>query len=433
MRSINFQKKAVSLLPESPAVYFFKDSSDLVIYVGKAKNLRSRIQSYFLKNLEFKTNLAVKQTVKLSYILVNSEFEALLLEAAIVQDQKPKFNIQLRDDKSPIYIAISKEKYPRVMLLRKTELTKEKLSYVFGPFINAMVARKLIRYLRKIFPFSQHKQLGRLCIYSQLGLCKPCPSQIEKTKDHDQKQFLQKLYIKNIKSLVKTLKGKYVFVRHSLEKEMKKCSESNNFEAAREILHKIKSLDHLTTQAYLPNSYLENPNFLDDVRKKETLELKKILSNYFHFPKLVRIECFDVAHLAGTHPTASMVTFINGEPDKQHYRRFFLSSSKGGDFEMIREVIKRRTKHFGDWGVPDLIIVDGGKPQIKAANESLNNEISLIGLAKKNERIVLKTKDGFKEFVVRGKALNLLQRLRDESHRFARAYHHKLVSRAFKN
>lgn len=184
--------------------------------------------------------------------------------------------------------------------------------------------------------------------------------------------------------------------------------------------------------------FIENPNLYEDIRKTELTDLKKILNKFFtrEVKELHRIECYDVAHLAGINPAASMVTFIKGEAEKKFYRHFRVRQAKGNsDVDSLREVIKRRINHLKDWGKPDLIIVDGGKPQVGVfINELSYTKISVVGLAKRFETLVIPVRElgatTPKEYrLPKGPALNLVQRIRDEAHRFARRYHHQLLSK----
>ncbi|HEX6977474.1 MAG TPA: GIY-YIG nuclease family protein [Patescibacteria group bacterium] len=419
-------------LPETPGVYLFKDATNRVIYIGKAKNLKSRVTSYFGTNLATKTLAMVTDARDLSFIKVNTEFEALLLEAKLVREKQPKYNIQLKDDKSHLYIAITADKYPRVIALRKTDMGEFKLKTVFGPFIEGQSVRKVLRWLRKIIPYSSHFPNKRVCIYKQLGLCDPCPAEIENEQDPKKKEYLKRKYQANIRKIKKLLSGGLTSVKNDLIKEMKDYSKKEMYEEAQKTASQIRALEYITTPQSTPDLYLKDPNLLEDIRENERLGLQKLLSNYFDIANLNRIECFDIAHLAGTNPTASMVTFVNGEADKSYYRHFKVYlKKKGSDVDSMRSILERRIKHFEDWGKPDLIIVDGGKPQVTIAYEALKDyQIPIIGLAKRFETIVIKKNEKFIEVRPKGPALNLLQRIRDEAHRFARRLHHKQVKKS---
>lgn len=419
----------IKKLPETAGVYFFANKDKKAIYIGKAKNLRSRISSYFGPGLSTKTSRMINEAVSISFIKVATEFEALLLEAKLVHEKQPRYNIQLKDDKTPLYIAITKDKYPRVIALRKSQLGDFKVKAIFGPFLEGRSVRKVLKWIRRIIPYSQHFPGKRVCIYRQIGQCNPCPSEIELEKDSVQKEIFKGKYQANIRKIKKFLSGGLMSARKDLVLEMNEYSKQEMFEEAQEISNRIKTLDYITTPQTIPSLYIKDPNLIEDIRGKEAKELKKILSPYFDIKDLNRIECFDIAHLAGTNPTASMVTFINGEPDKSYYRHFKVKvDKKGSDVDSLRSILQRRIKHFGDWGGADLIVIDGGKPQVKIASEILKDSgVPYIGLAKRYETIVIRQKDGFIQLRPRGRALFLLQRIRDEAHRFARRLHHKQI------
>ncbi len=432
-------RELIKKAPQTPGIYIFRDLNKIPIYVGMSKNLKSRLNSYFAKTLGEKTKKMISEAKYLSWVKVNSEFEAVLLEAKLVRYYMPIYNIQLKDDKTPLYIGITKELYPRVITLRQSELRKAELKWEFGPFTDGSSTKRILKTIRKIFPFATHKPQKKVCIYSQIGLCSPCPSEIQNAQNPKIKKMLKQKYDKNINRVRKTLTGKLKTVRRELETEMKKQASEQNFEEAAKILKQIKALDYINTPTTSTEVYLKDPNLLDDIRRRELKSLKNCLSSYLTIDSLKRIECFDVAHLAGTYPTASMITFINGEADKRFYRHFRVSRGKlNNDPQAIALVLKRRVAHFGDdpkkgWEKPDLIIVDGGKGQVSEAIKAVGDNPPIIGLAKRFEQIIVKSNDKFETInVSNGPALNLLKRIRDESHRFARRYHHKLVEKAIR-
>jgi len=436
--SNKFTKENVKSLPESPGVYIYKNKFGKPVYIGKSINLKKRVLSYFAKYITGKTVSMLKETENFAIIVVSSELEALLLEAHLVRKFKPNYNFSLKDDKHPLYIRITKEKYPRVLTARKIDEEKSNLAF-FGPFPSSKNIKSVLKMIRKIFPYSDHKLGKRGCLYSQIGLCQPCPNEIEKLKDEKHKQDFISDYKNNISNIRKLLSGKIKPLRNNLEKEMHNLSSQQNFENAAKILRQIEKLDYIT-QPITPVSYfLENPNLIEDIRAEELNELARILANYINVPKtLRRIECFDVAHLSGSYPTASMVTFDNGEPDKALYRHFRIRQKKGqSDADSMSEVAKRRTKYLSTWGVPDLIIVDGGKAQVSVFRKVFAKyKIPLIGLSKREEKLVIPIKrsdlstHGFIEKKVpEGAAKNLVQRIRNEAHRFARRYHYNLLKR----
>lgn len=433
METLKAVKESIAKVPLTPGVYLFKTAEEKVIYVGKAKVLRNRLRSYWATTLINKTRQMMHEAEIFSFIQVGSEFEALLLESALVKKNRPKYNIELKDDKSPLYIGVTKEIYPRIITYRQTQLDekKDELKEIYGPFINGRSARSVLKRIRKAIPFSTHRPTKRACIYAEIGLCNPCPSVIENTQDPVLKNKLKKKYQRNIRNIQKILDGDIRSVQRQLEKELKEYSEKEEYELAQQVHRSITILNSMIEPRPEIGSYIENPNFLEDIRDKETRHLIKILTPYFNLQKLERIECYDIAHLAGTFPTASMVTFINGDPDKTYYRHFKVSDKdKNNDVDSMRSILERRMKHLDDWGKPDLVIVDGGKGQLSAALEVLSEEFPVIGLAKRLETLIIKTENGFEEIRPKGPALMLLQRIRDEAHRFARRYHHRLVSKA---
>jgi excinuclease ABC subunit C len=432
---IKISPKIYSAFPESAGVYvFFKDNYP--IYIGKAINLKRRVSSYFNLDLEGKTASMVSDAQGLSYIQVGSELEALLLESKLIRSYMPIYNIAAKDDKHPLYIQITKEKYPRVITARKIAGRENNIAF-YGPFPSSKNVRSVLRMLRRIFPYSDHKLGKRGCLYSHIGLCDPCPNIIETTSDKLQKTNLQDQYLKNIKHIKSILNGNIAKVRSNLEREMEELSKNQDFEKAGLIRDQIQKLEYITRPQMPTEFYMQNPNLYEDIRKNEALQLAAVLKNFnLLVPKIERIECFDVAHLAGTSPTASMVTFIKGEPDKNFYRHFRIRQIKSqDDYASMKEVISRRKNHLKDWGKPDLIIVDGGKGQVSVFLKELEGEnIPVVGLAKRFETLVIPVSiygtTILKEYrFPKGAALNLVERIRDEAHRFARTYHHKLVSR----
>ena len=416
-------------LPETPGVYIFF-SQTKPIYIGKAINLKRRVSSYFDLHLEPKTAGMVKNAEELSFIKVSSELESLLLEAKLIRLYMPKYNIAAKDDKHPLYIQLTKEKYPRVITIRKVDLDKYPAISTYGPVPSSTNVRSVLKMIRRIFPYSDHKIGKRPCIYSHIWLCNPCPNIIETSTNKVQIKIDIKKYLKNIRNIKSILDGHIDKVTSSLHKEMAVASKNQSFEIAAQIRDQIERVEYITRPQMPIDFYMQNPNLVEEVRDKELKELKKIIqvSGIKILNSLKRIECFDIAHLAGTNATASMVTYINGEADKNYYRHFRIRQLKGSsDTDSLKEVIKRRLKHLDDWGVPNLIIVDGGVGQVNAFNSILlssNIIIPVIGIAKKPDRLIVNNH----KIKLQGRVLQLVTRIRDEAHRFARSYHHKLVS-----
>lgn len=404
-------------LPLVPGVYTFW-SENTPIYIGKAINLKSRLKSYFTNNLLPKTEKMVKSADKMTFIKVLSDLEALLLEAELIRKYKPKYNILLKDDKHALYIVITKEEFPRVLPVRKLWLEGQKLTAIFGPFPNSTNVKTILKLIRKIFPFSDHKLGKKPCLYSHLGLCFPCPNTIKTETD-------AKKYKDNIRNIKLVLTRKFNVVRGSLEKEMTTLSKQQKYEEAKVVRDKIKTLDYITQERIDTEKFIENPNLTEDLRARELESLGHIVK----VSSLNRIECFDIAHLSGISATASMVVAINGEMEHSEYKHFKVRQKKGqSDYDSMREIVKRRINNFEGWGRPDLIIVDGGLGQVKIFQEACKDlYIPVVGIAKNPDRLIFSNGTKIR---LQNDTLHLVARMRDEAHRFARRLHHKLIAKS---
>ena len=410
-------------MPSDPGVYFFEDTSGNVIYIGKAKNLKKRVSSYFTKvdKLGPKTQTLVSQIARVKTIRVESEMESLLLEANFIQKYKPKYNVRFSDSKAyPLIRVTINDKFPKVLMTRRMD---DNNSVFFGPYPDVRSMRLVLKIARRIFPYqSVLNHPKKICLYNHLGLC-PCPEVLNDTS-----------YRKNIRHLVNFLKGNTKKVIKDLEKEKKEQIKKEEFERAGESQRKIDAIGVITSRYYKPLDYEENPNLRTDLRKSELKELQKILHSHavkIKYPK--KIECFDVSLTSGKQATGSMVVFTNAEKNTSLYRRFKIRySGVPSDFAMIEEIVRRRLNH-AEWEFPELIMVDGGKGQVSSALKVLKEKglvIPVIGLAKREEIIIT---SNLKEVKLprRTQALRLLQRIRDEAHRFAITYHRKLRSKSF--
>jgi len=413
--------KKVKKLPQNPGVYLFLDKNKNVIYVGKAKNLKLRISSYFrLKNLGSKTNQMIKNALDIKWILVASEIEALLLEAKLIKSEKPKYNTILKDDKNHLFIKVTKDEIPQVTLTRREKPSQKVL--LFGPFPSASTARRVLVTLRRIFPYCSHRRKPKSCLYIHLGLC-PNPYQSEES--------IQK-YKKNIKKIIMFLSGKQKKLTANLIGEMELLSKGQKYEEALKIKKQIEDLNYVSQQVKKPEEYLQNPNLIEDIRK-ETLKKAK---DDLNLPKLPeRIEGYDISNIGGKFATGSMAVFTNAAPDKSQYRKFKIKlENKPDDTAMIAEVLKRR---FGNnWSKPDLIIIDGGRGQLNCALAAVkwaNLEIPVISLAKRFDEIYTSTLKSPLKLEKGEPTLKLLQYLRDEAHRFALNYHRKLRASSLLN
>ncbi len=368
----------------------------------------------------------VSQIRDIETIPSNSEIEAFLLEASLIKKYNPKYNVRLTDGKNYLLIKITREEFPKILLSRRDD---DKKSVYFGPFPSAGSLRLVLKTIRKIFPYqSVRNHQNRICLYYHLGLCL-CPI----TLDTGEKKLI---YRRNIRHIIQFLNGRISTVLKELGKERENYSKAENFEKAAVMQRQIDAIKLVASPFYKPFEFESNSNFKNEIRVKEINELLEYVNKAgVGVKSLSRIECFDISNISGTNAAASMVVFTSGDKDSKYYRRFRIKNPPKivpNDFAMLAEVIGRRLTHLDSWGTPDLIIVDGGKGQVSAANKVLAQQgidIPLIGLAKREELII--TSDFKILRLARGSnALNLVRRIRDEAHRFAISYHKKLRSKA---
>lgn len=414
---MNGLQTKIKKVPDVPGIYQFIDSQGKILYIGKAKSLKRRILSYFQnKNLGPKTNLMVSKIADTKFIKVFSEFEALLLEAALIKENQPFYNTNAKDDKSPLYIKITSDEIPLITAVRNEK--PKRGVYLKGPFPNSKTAKDVLKIIRKIFPYCHHKNPRRPCLYVHLGLC-PYPY-----KSNDSKNS----YLRNIERIKKLLKGQSKRVILELKRVMEILSKNQEFEQANDIKIKIQQLEFLISSYHSPLEFLERPTLVDDLTMakladfKETLEISKT-------PK--RIECFDISNISGKLATGSMVVFENGKTAKNQYRRFRIKfSDKPNDYQMLKEVLTRRFKN--NWPLPDLLIIDGGRGQLNVAINVLSKSrlsIPVISLAKRQEEIYMENKILPIALKKESPVRQLVQEIRDEAHRFALNYHRLLRSK----
>jgi excinuclease ABC subunit C len=426
----------LALLPKDPGVYFHKDKTGQIIYVGKAANLRNRVRQYFQTSRyqDAKTDALVAEIVDVEWITVDSEIDALFLEAEQIRRYLPKYNILLRDDKSSSYVRIDYDSlHPTVTI---THRPLDDGAQYYGPYYNSQAVKRALKYLRKAFPYSTHLSNipKRACLLYQIGLCPGL---------EENKTSLQE-YRHNLKKLIMYLKGERIKLVRQAEKEMQAYAKTGRFEEAAVARNQLFALKGLSKQIIFSDR-----EFMD-ISKDQGLAGLTDLLGLKKVPR--RIEGYDISHMSGTDTVASMVVFTNGIPDKAAYRKFKMRIPGNDDFAHMNETIGRRLseKNRKDWGLPDVFLIDGGKGQLTAAlrarDEAGCNHIPMIGLAKREEEIVihrdLSTLELNRAQVIKDNALltqddqfikvllpksshivKLLQRIRDESHRFAVSYH----------
>ena len=533
-------KSYVQRLPDSPGVYRFYNAENQLVYVGKAKNIKKRVQSYFgvKQNLNRKTQRLVLETRRIEYTVASNEFDALLLENNLIKQFQPRYNILLKDDKTFPYLCILAERFPRIISTRKYV---PKQGEYFGPYSSVVAMKSVLELVRKLYTIrtcnlnlseSNIKQKKfKICLEFHIGNCKgPCEGLQE-----------EEAYNQEISQARDILKGNLSVIRQFFEDQMKSASSKMNFESAQFYKEKLETLEKFQSKSMVVNKTLtdidvititdndkyayinymlvkegaivhsksveiqkqldEHPEdilsfaFVElrqqsaslntkvlsnlplrtldnslqnivpkigDKRKlislslKNALELKRerelaraeqpakknpALDALQHELRLtdlpVTIECFDNSNLQGTTPVASMVRFVNGKPDKKNYRHFTIKTVTGpNDFASMKEVVGRRYKRILDEQspLPDLIIVDGGKGQLSSACEALKElnlygQVPIAGIAKKLEEIYVP--DDPLPLLINKKSpgLKLIQKIRDEAHRFALAFHRQKRSK----
>jgi len=429
-------------LPLAPGVYFYKSQKGEIIYVGKAAVLRGRVRQYFQKSRyrDPKTDALVSEIADIDWMCVDSELEALFLEAEMIRRYMPRYNILLRDDKAMSYIRIDYDSdYPTVTTTRRP---LDDGARYFGPYSSLQTVRQALRLLRKVFPFATSRQNGkqRSSFYYHLGL----------DPGLEEGKTTLEAYKANLRKLMAIIQGKQQTILNELEREMKQAAKVQNFEQAAKLRNQLALLERLNTQVLFSDK-----EFLDISKDHALNELVNLLS-MAGFPK--RIEGYDISHMQGSDVVASMVVFTNGVSNKSEYRKFKTRLNKNDDFYNMHETIQRRfsQKNRKAWGLPDLALIDGGKGQLEAAirarDEQGFSQIPFIGLAKREEQIVIhKNKSGVtldenelhklggfaaesEDFLVVNlphstNLVKLLQRIRDESHRFAVSYHSVLKTK----
>lgn len=372
-----FLKDTIKQFPTSSGVYLFVDKKGKVLYVGRAVNLRRRVKNYFDKNLEPRLQEMVSLASKIKYQKTDNLLEAIILEANLIKKYWPKYNIRERDNRSFVYIVIPKQDFTKPMIVRGRELKKFPASKaeIFGPYKSLTTTETALKIIRRIFPYSTCQiNSGKPCFDYQIGLCPgACFGAISKED-----------YQKNIENIILLLKGRKKTLLKRLEKENPTQAEA---------------LKHLADVALISQE------------------------DYYLTPQFNRIEGYDISHLAGKETYGSLVVFQNGKPKKQDYRLFKVKNAPPhDDFKALEEVILRRLRHF-EWHYPDLIFVDGGRPQIDYLTKVFsqhNIKIPLVGISKYGgDKLVFpkKTKKSFQELAETIKPI--LLKVREEAHRFA--------------
>ncbi len=441
--NLSILKQKVAQLPQEPGVYFFRGNKGEILYIGKATNLRSRVTSYFRDNVigvagrsEWIGSM-MPLVEKIEFEQTDSVLEALILESNLIKKHQPKYNTLEKDDKSFAYFIITKEEFPRVLILRKTDLLKISnfkfkninefkisnseikdtnfkykgilIDKYYGPYTSKHQMEIVLKIIRRIFPFHAGKQkTEKGCLDFQLGTC-PGPYAGAVSKEQ---------YKKNIDGIKMILNGKKKRLLSGLEKEMKALAKQNEFERAAEIRNKIFALQHIRDVALIAKDFETRFDLWNSGQDGLTS---------------ARIEAYDISNISGTDAVGSMVVFNGNHPDKSQYRKFKIKTVQGSnDVAMMREVLLRRFKN--DWAMPALILLDGGMGHVNMAQKLLHHDLGLdvtiAGVAKgptrKNLKLEIRNLKSDQEIQAFLDDKNLVKSIMDEAHRFAITFHRKL-------
>ena len=386
--------KSIKKLPQTPGVYIYRDKAGKIIYVGKAVNLRRRVSDYFRGAKDGKTTLLVAEIATIEHRETPSALEAMILEANLIKKHQPIYNIKEKDDKSYLFLWISRGDWPRVATVRATDLHQipEKNPRLFGPYTSGAALKSALEIIRPIIPYRSCRVLPKKkCLYGHLGLCPaPCEGLISAND-----------YRLSINYLSAFFRGSKRTIVQELKREMRVAAKNKNYEVAAILRDKVRSLEHIKDIAVLSRD--DRPTIYG------------------------RIEGYDISNIQGASATGSMVVYVEGSAEKSEYRKFRVKNVAGAnDIAMLSEVLTRRLRHK-EWPMPDLIIIDGGEGQINMAAKALAvagiSNIPLVAIAKGPQR----KKDDFR---FRGRVpqrdLKLFKQVRDESHRFAIGYYRRL-------
>ncbi len=461
--------------PTSPGCYLYIDSEGEILYVGKAKIIKNRVKSYFTNypKLDPRIQAMLEHAVDIQFLTVDSEFEALLLESNLIKKYVPKYNIMLRDDKNYSYIKVEKaikgvRDFPRIRTTREKD---DANATYYGPYPNSLPLKNILKRLRKVFPYvSCNRRLIQVssdplkidtnnsvpCLYYHIGLCQaPCASLISKDE-----------YAKNFRNIIKFLEGRKGEIIAELEKDMAQYSKDMDYENAAKIRDRINDIKYVTQNVKIDRDV--DDIIVDELKKEQREQGINNLIAELGFPQdklknheAFKIECYDISNIQGTNPVGAMTVMVDGVLRPDLYRRFKIRlKNTPDDFAMLQEMLSRRFRHFlADQNredekdesfsvLPDLIIIDGGKGQLASAytilkNFGLADLVPIVGLAKREEEIFkvqwqFNTDDWpdlalkrFKRIFLprRSESLFLVQRIRDEAHRFGITFHRKLRSK----
>lgn len=432
-------RELIAEFPKTPGVYLMKDTEGRVLYVGKAKDLRSRVSSYFQPSADLLGSRGpdicrmVDKVVAIDYLECDTEVDAIFKEARLIKDIQPPHNAMLKDDKSFPYIEITtSDDFPAVYVTRTPRLKGSKL---YGPFPSAVGIRDAINALQKVFKYrtceleinegDDNRRHFRPCLLHAINQCTaPCAAFISKEE-----------YGEDIARLKKFMASKRSVVLRQMSRDMEQASAELRFEDAAKLRDRIKAIESLALSGDVHEDVQPEVFFVDP---RQGLDKLAELLGLATPPRCM--ECIDIAHIQGEEMVGSLICFIDGRPFKNSYRRFRIKTVEGvDDYAAIREVITRRYRYavHGEELFPDVILIDGGLGQLHAALEAFDRFSAdpeshvlrppmVISLAKREEEIYVQARSAPIRLARNNAALHLLQFMRDEAHRFAQHYHHTL-------
>ena len=413
-------KKKLEELPKLPGVYLFKDQDNNIIYIGKAKSLKKRIISYFTKqHKDPRLCLLIKEVFDLEFIITKTEVEAFLLEAQLVRENQPKFNIQLKDGQPYIYFLITKSEKSSLSELKLVRNKKEKGEY-FGPINRRWQARKAYDFILKNFKLKlcNRKAAKGGCLDFHLGFCAgPC------LENFDQDAYLFRL------SLTRTfLTEDYEGAKALLESKIFECNKSMQFEQSKHLTQYLNSFNYTVNAlktCFSENKFASSIAYAISAMSKEKFlpsDIGRQMSEFLEISiDIETIDCFDISHFQGQYMVGSCVRFLRGIPFKSKFRRFKIKTlNDQNDYAALQEIVSRRYKDSSE--MPDLILIDGGKGQLSAVQKIIS-QVPIISLAKKEEKVFYyKYNDGLK-LDLKSEVGKLLIAIRDYAHHFAINYH----------
>lgn len=404
----------IKSLPESTGVYIMKSAAGEIIYVGKALNIRTRIRQH-VQNKSIKERTLTEHTVSIETRETRTEVEALLLECELIKKHQPKYNVSLKDGKNYPCIKLTAEEYPRACIVRRIV---DDGSRYFGPYTNASAMNESLKLIRKIFPLRTCKQFHkRPCLEYHIKRClAPCVRAIDPTQ-----------YAELVESVALFLDGQTERIENDLTSKMMSAADRLDFEEAARLRDKLFAVKKLAEIQRIINSRRSTV----EIERDPIVGVDQLQKYLGLIERPRRMECFDISHNQGSETVASMVVFVDGEPEKKSYRRFKIRSTEGkpDDFRSMREVTMRRYSKLAAEEFPDLIVIDGGLGQLNSALEiirPINSSVPIVSLAKQFELVFVEGSSEPIELPRGSDALHLMQRIRDEAHRFAITYHRLL-------